>query len=101
MSGRERLRIELAIESEEDVGALRAALLAARATELAEMRRRSGRLSWGYGSDSARESMSAEVDDRERRWTMLDRLLAALDTASARERPPNPDDTDSVKTADG
>jgi hypothetical protein len=101
MSGRERLRIELAIESDEDVGALRAALLAARATELAEMRRRSGRLSWGYGSDSARESMSAEVDDRERRWTMLDRLLAALDTAAARERRPNPDDTDAVKTADG
>ncbi|HEV8488310.1 MAG TPA: hypothetical protein VGQ58_00810 [Candidatus Limnocylindrales bacterium] len=73
------VRLEIPIESDEDVRALRAALLAARATELAEMRRRSGRLSWGYGSDSARESMSAEVDDRERRWKMLDRLLAALD----------------------
>ena len=70
------------IDSDADVRALRAALLAARATELAEMRRRSGRLSWGYGSDSARESMSAEVDDRERRWKMIDRLVAALESES-------------------
>ena len=73
------LHVEIPIESQEDVRALRAALLAARATELAEVRRRSGRLSYGYGSDSARESMAAEVDDRERRGTMLDRLLAALE----------------------
>jgi hypothetical protein len=76
------LRLEIAIESEEDVRTLRSALLAARATELAEVRRRSGRLSFGYGSDSARESMSAEVDDRERRWAMLDRLLSALENGS-------------------
>jgi hypothetical protein len=76
------LRLEIPIESEEDVRALRSALLAARATELAEVRRRSGRLSFGYGSDSARESMSAEVDDRERRWAMLDRLLSALENGS-------------------
>ena len=73
------LRVEIPIESEADVRALRSALLSARATELAEVRRRSGRLSYGYGTDSARESMAAEVDDRERRGTMLDRLLAALD----------------------
>jgi hypothetical protein len=96
-----RLRIELPIESEDDLRALRAALLAARATELAEVRRRSGRLSFGYGTDSARESMSAEVDDRERRWAMLDRLLAALDNTAAHDGGPNPDDADAVKTADG
>jgi hypothetical protein len=73
------LRVEIPIESDEDVRALRSALLAARATELAEVRRRSGRLSYGYGTDSARESMAAEVDDRERRWKMLDLLLAALE----------------------
>jgi hypothetical protein len=73
------LRVEIPIESEDDLRALRSALLAARATELAEVRRRSGRLSYGYGSDSARESMAAEVDDRERRWAMLDRLLTALE----------------------
>ena len=73
------LRVEIPIVSEADVRALRSALLSARATELAEVRRRSGRLSYGYGTDSARESMSAEVDDRERRWMMIDRLLAALE----------------------
>lgn len=79
------LRLEVPIDADADVGALRVALLAARATELAEMRRRSGRLSFGYGSESARESMSAEVDDRERRWQMLDRLLTALEVADAQE----------------
>jgi hypothetical protein len=73
------LRVEIPIESGNDVRALRSALLAARASELAEVRRRSGRLSYGYGTDSARESMAAEVDDRERRLGMLDRLLAAMD----------------------
>jgi hypothetical protein len=94
------VRLDVPVDSDADVRALRAALLAARATELAEIRRRSGRLSFGYGTDSARESMSAEVDDRERRWKALDRLLAALDNASA-QRPPNPDADDAVETADG
>jgi hypothetical protein len=79
--GRRVLRVEIPIASEDDVRALRSALLAARATELAEVRRRGGRLSYGYGTDSARESMAAEVDDRERRWKMLDRLLSALEPA--------------------
>jgi len=73
------VRLELLVGSDEDLRALRGALLAARATELAEMRRRSGRLSYGYGSDSARESMTAEVGDRERRLAMVDRLLTALE----------------------
>jgi hypothetical protein len=73
------LRVEIPVESDDELRALRGALLAARATELAEVRRRSGRLSYGYGTDSARQSMASEVDDRELRWTMIDRLLAALD----------------------
>jgi hypothetical protein len=73
------LRVEIPIESGADFRALRSALLSARATELAEVRRRGGRLSYGYGTDSARESMAAEVDDRERRLAMLDRLIAALE----------------------
>jgi hypothetical protein len=73
------VRLELLLQSDEELRALRGALLAARATELAEVRRRSGRLSYGYGSDSARESMGAEVDDRERRARMLDRLLTAIE----------------------
>ena len=72
------LRLEIATESDEDLAELRGALLAARATELAEVRRRSGRLSYGYGTDSARDTMNDEVGQHQRRLTMLDRLLAAL-----------------------
>jgi hypothetical protein len=78
------LVLEVPVDSDEDVAALEGALLAARASELAEARRRGDRVFFGYGSDSARESMSAEVVQRQRRWTMLDRLLAALE-ASIRE----------------
>jgi hypothetical protein len=73
------LRLEVAIDSDEDLAALRGALLAARATELGEVRRRSGRLSYGYGTDSARDTMNDEVGQHQRRLTMLDRLLTALD----------------------
>jgi hypothetical protein len=59
--------------------ALRGALLAARASELSELQRRAGRLNLGYGSDSARDSMSEETRSLRRRWEMLDRLIAALD----------------------
>lgn len=59
--------------------ALRSALLAARASELAALRRWSGRLSFGYGSDSAREGMSADVERLKLRHDMIDRLIAALE----------------------
>jgi hypothetical protein len=78
------LVLEVPIDSDDDVAALEGALLAARASELAEARRRGDRAFFGYGTDSARESMSAEVVQRRRRWTMLDRVLAAL-SASASE----------------
>ena len=71
------LRIDLPIEGD-DVTILRGALLAARATELAEMQRRGFRHSYGKGSDSARETMSAEVSHHRRRIELLDRLIAAL-----------------------
>jgi hypothetical protein len=73
-----RLRLEIDVDGDADVEALEGALLAARAAELAELRRRGDRLSFGYGTESARDSMSAEVVERRRRWTMLDRLIAAL-----------------------
>lgn len=85
MSGRERqrtLRLEIPIASDEDLEVLRGALLAARATELSEVHRRAGRLSYGYGSDAARDTMSDEVDLHQRRRTMIDRLLEALDEAA-------------------
>jgi hypothetical protein len=78
------LELGLEIESDEDLRALRGALLAARATELSEVQRRSGRHALQYGTDSARESMTEEVANLRRRWTMLDRLLAAIDAAQQR-----------------
>ena len=71
------LRLELPIESA-DVPVLRGALLAARATELAELQRRGFRLSAGYGTDAARGGMTAEVEQHRRRIELLDRLIAAL-----------------------
>lgn len=58
---------------------LRGALLAARATELAEAQRRGFRASYGKQSESAREGMAAEVAHHLRRMELLDRLIAALD----------------------
>jgi hypothetical protein len=82
-SGERVLRLQVPIASDEELAALDGALLAARATERSRGRRRSDRLSFGYGSDSARETMNDEVDQAERRAAMLDRLLAALDEATA------------------
>lgn len=76
------LRLEVAIDSDEDRRALRGALLAARASELSEVQRRAQRHGLGYGTESQRESMTAEVDHARRRWEMLDRLLAAIDEAT-------------------
>jgi hypothetical protein len=71
------IRIDLALE-DEDIPILRGALLAARATELAELKRRGFRHSAGYGSDTAREVMSSEVEHHRRRIELLDRLIEAL-----------------------
>jgi hypothetical protein len=57
---------------------LRGALLAARASELAEAQRRGFRASYGKQSDSAAASMTAEVAHHVRRIELLDRLIAAL-----------------------
>ena len=76
------LHFEVPIESDDELAALEGALLAARASELSQMHRRGDRLSFGYGTDSARETMTDEIDQAERRWMMLDRLLASLKGAS-------------------
>ena len=72
-----RLALDLAAE---EARVLRGALLAARATELAELHRRGFRHSAGYGSDSAREVMTSEVEQHRRRIELLDRLIEALPT---------------------
>jgi hypothetical protein len=78
------LRLEIPVASDDDLEILRGALLAARATELSEIQRRAGRLSYGYGSDSARDTMNEEVELHQRRRTMIDRLLEALEDAKPR-----------------
>jgi hypothetical protein len=83
VSARRVLRLEIPIESVDELAALEGALLAARATERSQVRRRSDRLSFGYGSDSARETMNDEVDQAQLRETMLDRLLTTIKEASA------------------
>jgi hypothetical protein len=75
------VEIKVKVESDEELRALRGALLAARAGELSELQRRAGRLNLGYGSDTARASMSDEVANLRRRWEMLDRVIASLDEA--------------------
>jgi hypothetical protein len=75
-----RLELELA---DEEARVLRGALLAARATELAEANRRGFRHRYGKGSDSARETMSAEVAQHRARIALLDRLLEALERREA------------------
>jgi hypothetical protein len=83
--GKRVLRLELPIESEEEFAALEGALIAARAAELSQIRRRAARHAYGYGTDSARETMTDEVDQAERRHEMLDRVLNALKEASGDE----------------
>ena len=52
------------------------------AQQLAELNRRGFRHSAGYGSESAREVMSSEVEHHRRRIELLDRLIEALPRAS-------------------
>ena len=72
------LNLRLRIDSEEERAALEQALLRARATELAEVRRNQVRLSAGYGDATTRDSMTGEAGRAQLRLTMLDRLLTEL-----------------------
>jgi hypothetical protein len=69
--------IDIHLDSEER-RVLRGALLAAKATELAEAQRRGFRSGYGKASDSAAASMTAEVAHHLRRIELLDRLITAL-----------------------
>jgi hypothetical protein len=75
------IRLDVALDDDDDLTLLRGALLAAKATELGEAHRRGARLSFGYGSDSAREDMNAEIAQSRRRADLLDRLVKALPRA--------------------
>ena len=75
------IHLEVKVESNDELSALRGALLAAQASELSEARRRGDRLSFGYGSESAREAMSDQVARAGLRHAMVSRLLEALERA--------------------
>jgi hypothetical protein len=83
-----RIQVSIPLDGDDELRALRGALLAARATELSELQRRAGRLNLGYGSDTTREAIGDEVAHLRRRWEMLDRLIAALDDAAPTEAAP-------------
>jgi hypothetical protein len=72
------LTLRVRAESDEERAALEQALLRARASELAEVRRNQVRVSAGYGDATTRDAMTGEAGRAQVRWTMLDRLLAAL-----------------------
>jgi len=88
MTAGERRTIELSIpmDGDREREALEQALLRARASELAEVRRNQVRLDAGYGDATTRDSMTGEASRAQLRWTMLDRLLTAIRAESnARE----------------
>ena len=92
MTSRRVLRLDIPVDSDAELAALEGALLAARATERSQARRRGDRLAFGYGSDSARDTMTDEVDRAKLRETMLDRLVTALADATPpadRGQPPS------------
>jgi hypothetical protein len=72
------LTLRVRVGSADERVALEQALLRARATELAEIRRNQVRVSAGYGDTTTRDAMTGEAARAHLRWTMLDRLLAAL-----------------------
>jgi hypothetical protein len=83
-----QLNLRIRIDSDDERTALEQALLRARATELAEVRRNQVRLSAGYGDHDRRETMTDESARAQVRWTMLDRLLAAIRGGTADETSP-------------
>jgi hypothetical protein len=83
-----RIQVSIPLDGDDELRALRGALLAARATELSELQRRAGRLNLGYGSDTTRDAMGDEVAHLRRRWEMLERLIAALDAAAPGDAAP-------------
>ncbi len=80
------IRLDIDIDSDDELAALEQALLRARAAELTEVRRRDVRLGAGYGDPTTRDAMAGEGDAAKLRHTMLDRLIAALN-ASGSPRP--------------
>ena len=79
------LVVRLDLPSTDAIDILESALLRARATELAEVRRRTVRLTAGYGDATTRETMDDESRRAQGRYDALTSLLEAL--RSARRSP--------------
>ena len=75
------LVLRLDLPSSEALDTLESALLRARAGELAEVRRRTVRLSAGYGDATTRETMDDESRRAQARHDALTSLLEALRSA--------------------
>ena len=79
MTDRPTRTIELRLDlSDPELEELERALLKARATELAEVRRRQIRLSAGYGDATTRDTMDDEADRAQARYDALSKLLDGL-----------------------
>lgn len=76
-SGR-TVQLSIRVDDDDERAALEQALLRARATELAEVRRNQVRLGAGYGDDTTRDTMTDQQRLADRRRTMLNRVIAAL-----------------------
>jgi hypothetical protein len=80
------LELRLAVGSDEELDELEKALLKARATELAEVRRQNLRFTAGYGDATGRDVMDEVGRVAQVRYDVLSRLLEALRKATAADR---------------
>jgi hypothetical protein len=80
------LELRLAVGSDEELAELEKALLKARATELAEVRRQNLRFNAGYGDATGRDVMDEVARLARVRHDVLSRLLEALRKAAAADR---------------
>jgi hypothetical protein len=79
MTDRQNRTIELRLDlTDDELAELERALLKARATELAEVRRRQIRLSAGYGDATTRDTMDTEADRAQLRHDALTKTIDAL-----------------------
>ena len=78
------LTLRLPIESDEELDELERALVKARATELAEVRRQNLRLNAGYGDETSRGVMDEVGRLAQLRHDLIVRLIDELKSAAGR-----------------
>jgi hypothetical protein len=85
------LTLRLPIASDEELAELERALVKARATELAEVRRQDLRLTAGYGDETSRDVMDEVGRLAQLRHELLTRLIDELRSAAGRAERDRPD----------